>query len=300
MMEMEIARADEADVREREFERHRKLLFSLAYRMLGSAADAEDIVQETYLRWHRADLEQVRAPRDWLCTAVTRLSIDHLRSARVRREEYVGPWLPEPLFAPVDEDPLAAAILAESLSTAFLLMLERLSETERAVFLLREVFSFDYEEVARIVARSEPATRQLAKRARDKLAGGEPRFTASAGEAERLAHRFVDACEHGDLDGLMALLTSDAVAMTDGGGKAHAARRPIHGRDRVARFFVGLTRKWPGWRMRIVQVNGRPGVILRFDMGIVRVMSFAIVDGRIDGVFMIANPDKLRGIPEDV
>ena len=287
----------EPDAVAAEAEQYRPLLFSLAYRMLGSVADAEDAVQETFLRWHRAAPGEVRSPKDWLCAVVTRLCIDHLRSARVRREEYVGPWLPEPLVAPLDEDPLEAAVLAESLSTAFLLMLERLSATERAVFLLREVFSFEYEEVSRIVGRSEAACRQLAKRARDKLAGGgEPRFAASEEDAQRLAVRFMEVCARGDLDEVRALLAEDAIAMTDGGGKRRGALNPVFGRDHVARLFAGLAHKWGVPPMDMVRVNGQPGFVMWLHDG-PRVMSFSVRDGLVTGVYLVGNPDKLTRLP---
>ncbi|HEX6750417.1 MAG TPA: sigma-70 family RNA polymerase sigma factor [Longimicrobium sp.] len=286
----------EPDVAGAEVEQFRPLLFSLAYRMLGSVADAEDAVQETFLRWHRAEQEEVRSPKDWLCAVVTRLCIDHLRSARVRREEYVGPWLPEPLVQPLDEDPLEAAVLAESLSTAFLLMLERLTAMERAVFLLREVFSFEYEEVARIVGRSEGACRQLAKRARDKVAAGEPRFTASEEDAQRMALRFMEVCARGDVDEIRALLAEDAIAMTDGGGKRRGALNPVYGRDHVARLFAGLAHKWGVPPVDLVRVNGQPGFVMRLWDG-PRVMSFAVRDGLITGVYLVGNPDKLTHLP---
>lgn len=288
--------AGSGEGREDAFERYRPLLFSLAYRMLGSVADAEDIVQDAYLRWYRAGPNRIQATREYLCTIVTHLCIDHLKSARVRREEYVGPWLPEPLVGPLDDDPLEAAVFADSLSTAFLLLLERLSEVERAVFLLREVFSFDYGAVARITGRSEVACRQIAKRARDRLAAGGPRFSASPEEAERIARSFVDACARGDLEGLLALLAEDAVALTDGGGKALAARNPIYGRVRVARFFIGVAGKWPRPWVRIATVNGHPGVLVRPADGLLRVATFAIEDGRISGIFLVTNPEKLRRV----
>lgn len=301
---MEIAETDvkgsKTEAPEDKFEQHRPLLFSIAYRMLGSVADAEDIIQEAYFRWHRTRPNQVESSRSYLCAIVTRLCIDHLRSARVRREEYVGPWLPEPLVAPVDEDPLEAALLAESLSTAFLLLLERLTEMERAVFLLRDVFSFDYPEVARIVRRSDAATRQIAKRARDRLAGGATRFTAAREEAEHLVHRFVDACTSGDLDGLLELLTEDAVTLNDGGGKVLAALKPIYGRQRVARFYVGIFRKfWAQPRIRVLPVNGQPGILVRTIDGMLRVLTFAIRNGRIEEVFLVVNPDKLLRVPPE-
>lgn len=282
------------------FEQARPLLFSLAYRMLGSVVDAEDAVQEAYLRWDRSAPERPDASRAYLCSIVTRLCIDHLKSARVRREEYVGPWLPEPLLEPLDEDPLRAAVLAESLSTAFLLLLERLNAMERAVFLLREIFSFEYTEVAGIIGRSEPATRQLAKRARDKVPAGELRFRASHAEAERLAARFVEACSSGDLAALLEILTEDAVTMNDGGGKARAARNPIHGRDPVARLYVGIFGKWGAARIRIAPVNGQPGLFVRTADGKLAVISFGIRDGRFERIFLVVNPDKLQRMPREV
>lgn len=280
-----------------EFERYRPLLFSLAYRMLGSIADAEDIVQEAYLRWQRAAPAEVESPRNYLCTITTRLCINQLRSARARREEYVGPWLPEPLVSPLEEDPFERMQLAESLSMAFLLLLERLSETERAVFLLREVFSFDYAEVARIVGRTAVATRQIAKRARDKLRGGEARFTAPREEAERLAHQFVEACARGDMASLFDILSEDVVSWSDGGGRISAARKLVRGRERVARLFVGLFRKWPYPTIRFAHVNGQPGILARAIDGRLVVVSFAFGNGRIEGVFAVVNPDKLRRVP---
>jgi len=300
MAETELATSDlavDGGDRAAEFEQYRSLLFSLAYRMLGSIADAEDIVQETYLRWQRAAPAEVESPRNYLCTVTTRLCINQLRSARARREEYVGPWLPEPLVAPLEEDPLERMQLAESLSMAFLLMLERLSETERAVFLLREVFSFDYAEVAKIVGRTTVATRQIAKRARDKLRGGPARFTTSREDAERLAHRFVEACARGDMASLFDILAEDVVGWTDGGGKTTAARNLVRGRDRVARLFVGIFRKWPYPTIRFAHVNGQPGILARTNDGRLAVISFAFANGQIEGVFAVVNPEKLQRVP---
>lgn len=279
------------------FERERPLLFALAYRMLGSAADAEDVVQEAYIRWDRSPPARESASRAYLCAIVTRLCIDQLRSARVRREEYIGPWLPEPLLEPVTEDPLDAAIRAESLSIAFLLLLERLSPTERAAFLLREVFAFNYAEVAAIIGRTEAAARQIVKRARDKLPAGGSRFTATPEEAKRVATQFVEACSSGNLDALLELLTDDVVTLNDGGGKARAARNPIHGPDRVARFYLGIFRKWRGPQVRIVPVNGQPGLVVRTASGQLRVISFDIQEGRLARIFLVVNPEKLWRVP---
>lgn len=278
------------------FERERPLLFAIAYRMLGSAADAEDVVQDAYLRWDRHPPAKESASRAYLCSIVTRLCIDHLKSARVRREEYVGPWLPEPLLEPVAEDALDATIRTESLSMAFLLLLERLSPTERAAFLLREVFSFNYDEIGAIIGRTEAATRQLVKRARDRIPSGGSRFTATAEEAKRVTARFVEACSSGDLAALLELLTDEVVTLNDGGGKARAARNPIHGPDRVARFYVGIFRKWRRPQVRIVTVNGQPGLVVRTASGQLRVISFAIREGRLERIFLVVNPEKLRHV----
>jgi RNA polymerase sigma-70 factor, ECF subfamily len=276
-----------------EFEQHRQLLFSLAYRMLGSVADAEDIVQEAWIRWQGAQRQDIDSPRSYLYAVVTRLCIDQLRSARVRREEYVGPWLPEPLLEDAQPD-VVGGQYDGSLSTAFLLVLERLTEIERAVFLLREVFSFGYSDIAAITGRSEAACRQAVKRARDRLASGAPRFNASYEDAQRAAERFVAACRNGDLDQLLALVANDAVAWTDGGGRALAARNLIHGRDRIARFFVGVTAKWgTGVQFDIMPINGLPGVVIRKGNE-VRTLTFSFGDGKIDQLFLVANPDKLK------
>lgn len=270
------------------FAEHRPLLFGLAYRMLGSAADAEDVVQEAWLRWERA--EDVRTPRAWLSTVVTRLCLDQVKSARVRRERYVGPWLPEPV---VSEEP--AEDLAESVSLAFLVVLETLSPLERAVFVLREVFGYDYPEVAGIIGRSEAASRQLAHRAREHVAARRPRFPADRGTHREVTERFLAACEGGDLDALLRLLADDVVLVSDGGGKVQAARRPIQGAVRVAAFLLGIVRKAPaGITTRPVTVNGLPGVLGESDGHPVGVLDLEIGDGLVRAVRIVVNPDKLR------
>ena len=281
------------------FERHRALLFSIAYRMLGSVADAEDIVQEAYLRW-RGSEATVRSPRAYLCTTVTRLAIDHLGSARARREEYVGPWLPEPLLEPLVEPGPDPAELAESMSTAFLRLLERLAPLERAVFLLREVFDFDYDEVAPIVGREVAACRQIAKRARDRIAADRPRFEASTDEAERIAEEFLAACATGDAAAIVPLLAGDVVSWTDSGGRVPAARRPVLGADRCARFWAGLARKgFATTRVERLRVNGGPGFVLRSSVGSPRVIGFSISDGLIHEIFVFSNPERLGHLPLD-
>jgi RNA polymerase sigma-70 factor, ECF subfamily len=276
----------------------RPLLFSIAYRMIGSVSEAEDIVQEAFLRYHRAQPAEVENPKAYLSAITTRLSIDHLRSARARREEYVGPWLPEPLLA--DEhapDPGEQAELADSLSLAFLVLLERLSPVERAAFLLREVFDYPYDEIAEIIDRSQDNARQLVVRARRHVDAERPRFDASREAQEELTERFVAASQEGDFEGLIEMLAADAFTYTDGGGKAQAPRKTLHGRERVARFMVGITRPGrgaDGVTLHSVEVNGRPGRLARDAEGTpVAVLSLDIADGLIQAVRIIANPDKL-------
>lgn len=277
------------------FDRHRPLLFSIAYRMLGSVMDAEDVVQEAFVRWRRASAAEVRSPKAYLSAVVTRLCIDELRSAKIRREEYVGPWLPEPL--PTEPAPDAAA-LDGSLSMAFLVLLESLNPTERAVFLLREVFEYDYDEISRLVDKSEANCRQIARRARQSVAARRPRFERSPEQEERLAQRFVEACTSGDLEDLLELLSDDITVWSDGGGKVTAARHPIHGPDRVARFFLGLVSKAPpAFVARLARINGGPGIIGYVDGHPLNVLTFDVADGRIRAIRIVLNPEKLRAVP---
>jgi len=281
-----------------DFERHRSLLFSIAYRMLGSVADAEDIVQEAYLRWQGVSEKEVRSPKSYLSTVVTRLSIDRLRSACARREEYVGPWLPEPLLADQAEEAVAPAELDESLSMAFLVLLESLNPVERAVFLLREVLDYDYDAISRIVGRSESNCRQIARRARQSVAARRPRFEHSPEQEERLTRQFVEACTSGDMEGLLGLLSEDVTLWSDGGGKVAAAPYPIHGPERVARFLLGVLRTVPaGFFAQPVKVNGGPGVVGYVDGRPTGVVALDVADGRLRGVRIVVNPDKLRAIP---
>jgi RNA polymerase sigma-70 factor (ECF subfamily) len=279
----------------------RPLLFSIAYRMIGSVSEAEDIVQEAFLRYHRAEPAGVDSPKAYLSTITTRLAIDHLRSARARREEYVGPWLPEPLLA--DEhapDPGEEVELADSLSLAFLVLLERLTPVERAAFLLREVFSYPYDEIAEIIDRSEDNARQLVVRARRHVDAERPRFDVSREEHEELTERFVAATQRGDLEGLIDLLAADVYTYTDSGGKAQAPRKTLHGRDRVARFMVAISRPGAGAdgvTLHPVDVNGRPGRLARdADGNPVAVLSLDVADGLIQAVRIVVNPDKLTHV----
>jgi RNA polymerase sigma-70 factor, ECF subfamily len=240
-----------------DFERHRSLLFSIAYRMLGSVTDAEDMVQEAYLRWREVPEAEVRSPKSYLSAVVTRLSIDRLRSTRVQREEYVGPWLPEPLVSNRAEEGADLVEFDETLSMAFLVVLESLNPVERAVFLLREVFDYDYEEISRIVDKSEANCRQIARRARSAVAARRPRFERSPEQEERLTRRFVETCTSGDMKGLLELLSEEVTLWSDGGGKVAAAPYPIHGPERVVRFLLGVLRTVPpGFSVRPAWVNG--------------------------------------------
>jgi RNA polymerase sigma-70 factor (ECF subfamily) len=285
---------------EEDFDALRPSAFAIAYRMLGSVSEAEDMVQEGFLRLHRAREggQRIESPRAYLSTVVSRLALDHLRSARVRRETYVGEWLPEPLVASADDDPARKAEVADSLSLAFLVLLESLSPEQRAAFLLREVFDEPYDQIAEIIGTSEQNARQLATRARRHVEERRPRFEASREQREELATRFFAATEDGDLQGLEELLAHDVVFRGDGGGKAPAAARAVHGRTRVARLLVAGLRagaRFGGFTLRREEVNGQPGA-LYFDREgrLAGVMSLNIADGQIQGVSAIVNPDKLR------
>jgi RNA polymerase sigma-70 factor, ECF subfamily len=289
-------------VRTEDFERHRSLLFSIAYRMLGSVADAEDVVQEAYLRWREVPTKEVRSPKSYLSAVVTRLSINRLRSARARREEYVGPWLPEPLLSDRAEETAGAAELNESLSIAFLVLLESLNPVERAVFLLREVFDYDYDEISRIVEKSEDNCRQIAHRARQSVAARRPRFERSPEQEERLARQFFETCMNGDMEGLVEILSADVTLWSDGGGRVAAAPYPIHGPERVARFLLGVLRTVPpGHFVRPSRVNGGPGVVGYFADGRPQgVVSLDVAGGGIRAIRIVVDPEKLEKVPRAV
>ncbi|MEW2346188.1 RNA polymerase sigma-70 factor [Streptomyces sp. NPDC006684] len=279
-----------------EFERWRPLLLSVAYRILGGVAEAEDAVQETWLRYEAAEAEP-RAPRAYLAAVVTRVAIDVLRSARVRRETYVGPWLPEPLLADPYEDPERTAELADSVSMAALLLLERLSPLERAVFVLREVFDFGYAEVAGAVGRSEDACRQLAARARRHMREGRPRFAAGRAEREELAARFFDALREGEMDGLRTLLAADVTVVGDGGGKTPRLARTVAGPDKVARLLAAVFPRMAraGITYEPCPVNGQPGAVFRDRTGkILQTLVLDIAEGSVQTIRLVLNPDKLR------
>jgi RNA polymerase sigma-70 factor (TIGR02957 family) len=291
-------------MKDEQYEELRPRAFSIAYRMLGSVSEAEDVVQEGLLRLHRAveSGERIASPGAYVATVVTRLAIDELRSARVRRERYVGEWLPEPLLTTGEEDdPAKQAEIADSLSMAFLVLLESLSPEQRATFLLREVFDYPYDEIAEIVGRSPDATRQLAVRARRRVEEGRPRFQASQAEADELADRFFAAFQEGDLESLESLLAADVELHGDGGGKAPALARALHGRERVARTLSAWARvgapRIGDVSIRRTEINRQPGaVFLTADGEVLSVMVLGIAEGQISSVSGVVNPDKLRHI----
>lgn len=278
------------------FIEQRPQLFGIAYRMLGSASEADDMVQETYLRWHSQNPENIREPRAWMTTAITRLCIDHLKSARHQRESYVGVWLPEPLVQ-TDHSPAAMTELADTLGTAFMLLLEKLSPTERAVFLLREAFGHDYAAISKIVGKSQANCRQLVSRAKSQL--GQPSSTPppTSEEAEKIVQEFLTACETGDLEDLMSLFTEDAILYSDGGGKVVAAPWPIYGSNKISRFFLGIRKRaTEGWSYRIKKVNDQFGAIIKRADGSIDVATFTFDGPRLKAVYIVRNPDKLRKI----
>lgn len=279
------------------FSEHRPTLFGIAYRMLGSVTDAEDVLQDAWLAWSAVNADQVREPRAYLARTVTNLALNRLSSAAARRESYVGPWLPEPLVAAGD-DAASGAEVAEDVSLAMLVVLETLSPLERAVFVLSEVFGYSYGEIATMLDRSEAAVRQVGHRARSHVQARRPRYDAPADVRRRVTSEFLAACLGGDLNTMMELLAPDVTAWTDGGGKIRAALRPLHGAERVARWFVGVLAKLPpDIRAYPVLVNGQPGV-LATSAGTPDNVSMVDLDasGRITAIRLIRNPDKLRHI----
>ncbi|HEU0031075.1 MAG TPA: sigma-70 family RNA polymerase sigma factor [Kofleriaceae bacterium] len=277
-----------------QFEAHRRYLRGLAYRMLGSVAEAEDVVQDAFLRWTAADRERVAEPRAFLSRIVTRLALDRLKSARAQREQYVGTWLPEPV---VDgHDPIETIALADDLSVALLVALERLSPLERAAFLLHDVFDMEFEQVADVLDRSEAAVRQLAARAREHVRQGRARYDGSA-DAARIADAFATAMVSGDVDALAKLLAADAVFYSDGGGKRAAALNPIYGRDKIVRFIIGVTRKRGGIpdasTVERATINRLPGFVLHSPDG-VETLALEVAGEHIVAIYAVRNPDKLR------
>ena len=278
------------------FESLRGLLTGLAYRMLGSRAEAEDMVQEAYLRWHATDRAAVREPRAFLSRTVTRLCLDHLKSARVQREDYVGPWLPEPLLDDSSLSVESTGEYANDLSVALLLALERLSPLERAAFLLHDVFDMSFEQVAETLGREAAACRQLAARARGHVREEKPRFRPSAEEEARVFSAFTTALGNGDIAALSRVLARDAVFYSDGGGKVKAALKPILGAEHIARFLLGVLRRYgtPDMQVRPARINGMPGMVLLGPSGPFQTIALEVRDGLIARLYTVRNPDKLR------
>ena len=287
------------------FEEYRSLLFAIAYRMLGSSMEAEDIVQEAYLRYSATPPDSIRMLKSFLTTIVHNLCIDHLKSAQVRRENYVGPWLPEPVITGDGASllsPLRQITDRESISMAFLVLLESLTALERAVFLLREVFDYEYTEIAQITGRDEAACRQLFSRAKKHISEHRPRFPASPEAHAKMVGRFMEACMVGDMDGIMSLLTEDVTVWSDGGGKVSgAARQPIQGREKVARaLFTQLSHAPEGTTFEMIEANGFPALLIRVKGQITAVITVQVEGDLICAARNVANPDKLAhlNLPE--
>jgi RNA polymerase sigma-70 factor (ECF subfamily) len=275
------------------FESYRPLLFGVAYRMLGSAMEAEDILQEAYLRYRETPTDTVRAPKAFLCKIVTRLCLDHLKSARVQRESYFGPWLPEPVLT--DNSANMSEMETETLSMAFLVLIESLSPAERAVFLLHEVFDFNYGEIAEIVGKDESACRQILHRAKQHVAEHRPRYKSTPEAQQALLGKFMAAVAGGDLEGLMSMLAEDVTHWGDGGGKVAAAAHPVMGRHKVARLLAGIMRFVPENTItEVAMVNGQPGVVARVDGVVQAVILLDMGEHLIHGTRFVVNPDKLK------
>jgi RNA polymerase sigma-70 factor, ECF subfamily len=283
----------------KQFEANRPLLFSIAYRMLGSATEAEDIVQESYLRYQTMAPEKISSHKALLTTIVTRLCLDHLKSAQAQRETYLGPWLPEPVLTETSElfAPAPQAELHDSLSIAFLTLLEELTPLERAVFLLREVFDYEYSEIAEMVGREEAACRQLCRRAKQHIAEHRPRFQPSPDAHRQILNQFVQATRTGELDGLMQLLSEDVELWTDGGGKRHgAALYPVRGRAAVAQFVLASLRLAGDYRVDLAQVNDELALLIRAGSQVLAVLAIAVDEGRVSEIHVMGNPDKLKWV----
>jgi RNA polymerase sigma-70 factor, ECF subfamily len=291
----DIAHADAAA----SFEPHRRHLMALAYRMLGSLAEAEDAVQEAYLRWHKTGRAGVENPRAFLSRVVTRLCLDQLKSARSRREAYIGPWLPDPVLEGTMLDADTASDYAHDLSVALMLTLERLSPLERAAFLLHDVFEVGFAEIAATLGRNEMAVRQLAARGRSHIKASRPRFHPSSEETARLLAAFRQASESGNASGLTVLLVEDAVLLSDGGGKRPAALVPVRGAENIVRLLEAIGRNRPpggAFRLRETQINGMPGFIVADPGGGIQTVALDIDAGKITAIYVVSNPDKLRGV----
>jgi RNA polymerase sigma-70 factor (ECF subfamily) len=283
------------------FQQHQPRLYGIAYRMLGTKADAEDTLQDAYLRWRDSDVDTVRNPEAWLVTTVTRLCIDRLRVARIERESYKGPWLPEPIMDQSVTTPEAHLELASDLSIALLVVLERLAPQERAAFLLHEVFDSEYAEIAAILGKSQTACRQMVHRALERVRRERPRFNVSAAARKRLLDRFVAAVKSGDKEALVALFAEDATWTADGGGKAPAISKALRGADRIARLVVGFVRRFgPGFSLQEATLNGEMGLLMCIDGKPIAALSLYTDGERILAAYNVVNPDKLRNIARQI
>ena len=279
------------------FEAHRPRLFGLAYKLLGSRSDAEDVVQDAWLRWRQADRSAIRDAEAWLVTATTRLGIDRLRLARTERETYFGPWLPEPFSVDEAPTPERGAEIAEQVSLAFLSLLERLGPEERAAFLLKEVFDYDYAQIAELIGQNEANCRQMVHRARTRVQADRPRFPVTREKHRSLLERFMRAAQSGDRNAIVQLLDADAQLVSDGGGKVNATIRPLHGAERIARLFWAIARRpQSALEWRFGHVNGEPALLRMRDGRLHSVTTVTIEDDRISGIFTVLNPDKLDGL----
>lgn len=278
------------------FQAHRPRLFGVAYRMLGSRADAEDVLQDAWLRWHQADLNAIDSPQAWLVTIVTRLCLDRLRARQHDLETYVGPWLPEPVLTDALPSPELQLELANEVSVAFLAVLERLGPDKRAAFLLKDVFDYDYPEIAQMLGKTESALRQMVHRAREEVKSARPRFTVAEEARERLLEKFIAAAATGDREAVMALLSEDVEFVSDGGGKVYAALKVLRGPERISRLYYSIARSWPAMEYRLVRVNGETGAMSLNQGRLHAVLSFRVDGDRITGIYVMRNPEKLAGI----
>lgn len=282
------------------FGQYRRRLFGIAYRMLGTSADAEDIVQEAYLRWHKADTEEIESPEAWLVTVTTRLSIDRLRSLAKERETYIGPWLPEPLFAQKIRTPEEELEFADNISIAFLVLLERLSPSERAAFLLHDIFDCSYREIARIIGKNETACRQMIHRARARVRSEKPRFETNEADKRRLIEKFIQATRAGDEETLLSLFAEDASMTSDGGGRVTAARKPIEGRRKIARLYSQIGKKGAAVaNSQIRQINGELGVVTTAFGQVFAATTFEFDGDKISRVYQVMNPEKLKNFGDE-
>lgn len=283
------------------FEEHRPLLFRLAYGMLGRVATAEDAVQETFLRWQKQDMKQIQSPKAWLTKVVNRICLDEIKSARNRKEQYVGPDLPEPMFTERTHSPEEALELAESLSMALLFLLDKLNPVQRAVFLLHEVFDYDYGSISSIIDKSESNCRKIAERARNLVREKRPEFDKNGNEKSHLIRSFVEAIRNRDMPKIEHLLAEDAIMYTDGGGKITAARKPVQGVEKIAKFITGGPKELAQpYRIEFKEINGEPGMVLWAEEQLHNVWSFHIEKGKIKSVYVVLNPDKLEHIKKSV